>query len=163
MTSRPSYIETLFEHARVASLRSTCPAARVGAVIAREDVILAVGYNGAPRRAEHCDVAGCVVVASVLDRDPFDNAWVVTRREYSRHVHAEANVIAHCARLGIACEDARLFVTKAPCLDCVKLAANAGIIGIVVPEVERAVMLPAVMEFAGECGVVVHSVERMGD
>lgn len=103
-------------HAVLAARRSTCPAAAVGAVIARDDVVVAIGYNGAPRGVAHCSDDGCVVIAGGE-----------TGRDYSRHVHAEANAIVHCARDGRSSDGCDLYVTRFPCLDCAKLIIQAGI------------------------------------
>lgn len=44
-----------------------------------------------------------------------------------RSIHAEANLIAWCAREGITLKGATLWCTYSPCYNCAKLIANLGI------------------------------------
>jgi dCMP deaminase len=101
--------------------RSTCDRKHVGAVIVREKMILATGYNGSLRGLEHCDDAGHLMQ---------DGHCV-------RTVHAEANAIVQAARNGVRSEGASIYVTASPCFACFKLIANAGIGRIVFGEFYR--------------------------
>ncbi len=104
--------------------RSTCPRARVGAVIVKDNRILAAGYNGAPPDKPHCSEVGCNLA----------NAHCTTA------VHAETNAIAQAAKYGIPLEGATLYYwdsqgryaqsieeLKAYCYNCGLLAEAAGI------------------------------------
>ena len=51
---RPDWNEFFMAHAELAARRSTCLRRQVGAVAVRDKVILATGYNGAPRGVRHC-------------------------------------------------------------------------------------------------------------
>jgi dCMP deaminase len=101
--------------------RSTCDRKHVGAVIVREKMILATGYNGSLRGIEHCDEVGHLMQ---------DGHCV-------RTVHAEANAIVQAARNGVRTEAASIYVTASPCFACFKLIANAGIVRIVFGEFYR--------------------------
>lgn len=101
--------------------RSTCDRKHVGAVIVREKMILATGYNGSLRGIEHCDDVGHLMQ---------DGHCV-------RTVHAEANAIVQAARNGVRTEGASIYVTASPCFACFKLIANAGIARIVFGEFYR--------------------------
>jgi dCMP deaminase len=101
--------------------RSTCDRKHVGAVIVREKMILATGYNGSLRGIEHCDDVGHLMQ---------DGHCV-------RTVHAEANAIVQAARNGVRTEAASIYVTASPCFACFKLIANAGIVRIVFGEFYR--------------------------
>jgi dCMP deaminase len=101
--------------------RSTCDRKHVGAVIVREKMILATGYNGSLRGSEHCDDVGHLMQ---------DGHCV-------RTVHAEANAIVQAARNGVRTESASIYVTASPCFACFKLIANAGIQRIVFGEFYR--------------------------
>jgi dCMP deaminase len=141
--NRPPVADTLFQTAQAWSKRSTCPAAKVGAVLARNGVIVAVGYNGAPHGASHCSDVGCVI------QDATE-----TQREMSRHIHAEVNALLHCARNGVSCKDCTMYVTKFPCFDCIKFMAQAGVKYVRFPN-----DTPYISEygnyydFACECGI----------
>ncbi|MDR1521554.1 MAG: ComE operon protein 2 [Streptococcaceae bacterium] len=93
------------------SLRSTCKRLEVGAVIVRENRVIAGGYNGSISRDTHCFDDGCYVV---------DGHCV-------RTIHAEMNAILQCAKFGISTKGAEIYITHFPCLACTKMILQAGI------------------------------------
>lgn len=93
------------------SYRSTCTRLTVGATIVRDKRIIAGGYNGSIAGGVHCIDEGCYVV---------DNHCV-------RTIHAEMNAILQCAKFGVATENADIYVTHFPCLQCCKAIIQAGI------------------------------------
>lgn len=97
--------------AEMVGSRSTCDRACVGAVIAKNKVILSTGYNGAPRGMPHCDDVG---------HELSDGHCV-------RTVHAEANAIVQAARNGTSVDNAVIYLTISPCYDCFKMMVNAGV------------------------------------
>lgn len=108
---RPSWDEYFLEIAKVVATRSTCDRANVGAVIAKNKVILSTGYNGAPRGLPHCNDVGHEII---------DGHCI-------RTAHAETNSIAQAAKNGTPIEDASIYLTISPCYDCFKIIVNAGI------------------------------------
>ncbi len=99
--------------ARVVALRSTCPRAKVGAILVRDNRIVAQGYNGAPAGMAHCTEAGCI---------PGPDGGCL------RVVHAEANLISFAAKNGgRGTQGTTLYTVMAPCLECAKLIINSGI------------------------------------
>ncbi len=92
--------------------RSTCPRSHVAALLVRDERVISMGYNGSPPGAPHCLDVGCL--------EGIDGGCL-------RTVHAEANAIAFAARYGIATAGAVLYTSIAPCLNCAKLIASAGI------------------------------------
>ncbi|MFO0571555.1 MAG: dCMP deaminase family protein [Polyangiaceae bacterium] len=121
MRERASWDEYFMAIAREVATRSTCDRKHVGAVIVREKMILATGYNGSVRGLPHCDDEGHLME---------DNHCV-------RTVHAEANAIVQAARNGVRVESADIYVTASPCFGCFKLVANSGITRIVFGEFYR--------------------------
>ena len=109
--SRPSWDQYFMEIARQVARRSTCPRARVGAILVKDRRILTTGYNGAPMGLPHCDEDGCIIV---------DNHCV-------RAVHAEQNAILQAAYHGISVNGGTIYVTHQPCQTCAKMIVNAGI------------------------------------
>lgn len=107
--------------ARVVATRSTCGRKHVGAVIVRDKMLLATGYNGSIRGLPHCDDVGHLMQ---------DGHCI-------RTVHAEANAIVQAARNGVRLESADIYVTASPCFSCFKLIANAGLRRIVFGEFYR--------------------------
>lgn len=108
---RANWDEYFMAIARQVSTRSTCSRKHVGAVIVRDKMILATGYNGSLSGLEHCDDVGHLM----------EDGHCV------RTVHAEANAIVQAARSGNRLEGATIYVTASPCFACFKLIANAGI------------------------------------
>ena len=104
--------------------RSSCSRRQVGAVIARDHIILSTGYNGTPRGIQNCNAGGCPRCAG--------NAPSGTDLGECLCVHAEANAIASAARTGARTEDSSLYCTLTPCKDCAKLMINAGVRRVVV-------------------------------
>lgn len=104
--------DMLMRMAEAAAMRGTCSRLRVGAVIVKEGRVLSTGYNGNVSNMRHCN------------HSQSDSACTTA-------VHAEANAILWAARTGSATEEAMIYTTHQPCLDCAKLIINAGIIGVV--------------------------------
>jgi len=100
--------------AKMVSERSTCDRKHVGAVIVRDNHILATGYNGSVSGMPHCDTDGHVV----------ENEHCIAT------VHAEANAIVQAARYGTSIFCGEMYVTAFPCWNCFKLLANSGIMRI---------------------------------
>ncbi len=119
--ARVGWDEYFINIAEQVATRSTCDRKHVGAVIVRERMILATGYNGSIRGTAHCDDVGHLI----------EDGHCV------RTVHAEANAIVQAARAGTRIEGASIYVTASPCFNCFKLIANAGIQRIVFKEFYR--------------------------
>lgn len=136
---RPSWDEYFLEIAKVVAKRSTCDRANVGAVIAKNKVILSTGYNGAPRGLPHCDDVGHEIV---------DGHCI-------RTIHAEANAVAQAARNGTAVEGATIYLTVSPCYDCFKMIINAGIKDVMYKEfyMSRYGLSKAVLGLSKKAGV----------
>lgn len=117
---RPNWQTYFLEMASLAATRSTCLRRRVGAVLVRDNIVLATGYNGAPRGTAHCeDIGGCL-------REKL-NIPSGQRHEICRAVHAEQNAIIQAARYGVAIDGASLYCTHQPCSLCAKMIINSGI------------------------------------
>ena len=118
-SARPSWEEYFMEIARVVSTRSSCLRRQVGAVVVKNRQILATGYNGVPRGLRHCDERGCL-------RDQL-GIPSGERHELCRGLHAEQNAIIQAAYHGIAINDAEVYSTLQPCVNCAKTLVNAGV------------------------------------
>ena len=115
--------ETFLVVAQVLAQRSTCPRAQVGAVIVRNNRIIATGYNGAAAGEAHCTDKGCKI----------ENNHCI------RAIHAETNAVAQAARLGIAVGGATLYFWDSQnrlaescnkCWQVMKAAGIAYVVGI---------------------------------
>lgn len=124
---RISWNDYFMEMAELASRRSTCLRRKVGAVIVKENQVLATGYNGAPKGLPNCcDIGSCLRQELSIPSGE--------RHELCRAVHAENNAITQCAVNGVSCKGAVLYVTASPCVMCLKQIINAGITKIYAKE-----------------------------
>jgi len=105
------WLEYFMDIAEMVSRRGTCDRKRVGCVMVKDRRILATGYNGSMSGAEHCDDAG----------------HMMEEGHCIRTVHAETNAIAACARHGISCDGASIYINTLPCWICFKILVNSGI------------------------------------
>ena len=115
--------------------RGTCLRRNFGAIIVRNDQIIATGYTGAPRRCRNCcDIGTCAREKLGIPRGQ--------RYELCRSVHAEANAIIAASRndmigatLYLVGRDARtgeLVPDANSCAMCKRLIVNAGIAEVVI-------------------------------
>lgn len=108
---RISWNQYFMAQSHLIALRSTCERLKVGATIVRDKRIIAGGYNGSVTGSAHCVDEGCYLI---------DGHCV-------RTVHAEMNAILQCAKFGVQTEQAELYVTHFPCVQCCKAIIQAGI------------------------------------
>ncbi len=120
--TRPSWHEYFMLLAKLVSVRSTCNSRKIGAVIVKNNRILATGYNGAVHGAPHCTDKGpdfCLRrVIGAHDAEKYN---------YCLSSHAEVNAMDQAARFGIPLEGAILYCTLEPCNWCFKQLIQAGI------------------------------------
>lgn len=118
--NRPSWDEYFMELLPCIATRSTCLRHSFGAIVARNNHVLATGYNGAVSSATHCtDKNSCWRNTLRIESG--------TRHEICSAVHAEQNAIAQAAKLGISLEGGTIYISDIPCTICAKLIINAGI------------------------------------
>lgn len=87
---------------------SYCKRRQVGALLVKDKMIISDGFNGTPSGFENvCEDEHDVTKPYVL--------------------HAEANAITKVARSNNSSDDATLYVTSSPCIECAKLIIQAGI------------------------------------
>lgn len=122
--------EYYLDIAKTVTRRSTCLRRQYGAIIVKNDEVVATGYNGAPRgEINCCDCGFCQRDALGIPKGE--------RYELCVSVHAEANAIISAARrdmigatiyiVGIEAKDGS-YANPAPCLMCRRLIKNAGIV-----------------------------------
>jgi dCMP deaminase len=131
---RISKINYYLDIAETVASRSTCLRKKYGAIIVKNDVIIATGYCGAPRGRENCCDRGiCIREELNIPRGE--------RYELCRSVHAEANAIISASReqmLGsvlyqvcISPADNSIIAPIDSCQMCKKLIINAGILCVI--------------------------------
>jgi dCMP deaminase len=92
--------------ANLISQQSYAEDRKVGAIIVKDDNIIAFSYNGTPRGTDNDTQANEVL-------------------------HAEAQAIAKVARSNLSAMGTTLYCTLAPCIDCAKLIYACGISRVV--------------------------------
>lgn len=121
ISQRPDWDTYFLRIAQLVAQRSTCLRRQVGAVIVKENRMLATGYNGAPNNVAHCFQlpGGCLRAARNIPSGE--------RQELCRGLHAEQNAILQAAAFGVSLKGGDCYCTHQPCVTCAKMLINAGI------------------------------------
>lgn len=133
--------------------RSTCLRRCYGAIIVRNDEIVATGYNGAPRGRKNCsDLGYCVRESLCVPRGE--------RYELCRSVHAEANAIISASRnecigatiylVGKDAKTGEILHDATSCSMCRRMIINAGIERVVIRSTETEFSVVAVQDWIDE-------------
>lgn len=137
---KTKFIELYMDWAARAAQLSHAQRLQVGAVVVKDDTVISYGYNGMP--------AGW----SNVCEDVAEDGGLKTKAEV---LHAESNAIAKLARSANSGQNADLFVTHSPCMECAKLIYQSGIRRIYYKNNYRD---DAGIEFLKKSGVEVHNV-----
>ena len=109
--SRLNWDEYFMSIALLASCRSPCSRLHVGSVIVKDNRLISMGYNGFIPGAPHI------------------------RRVHDNHeqsiIHSEINAITDCAKRGASLDNAKIYVTHYPCINCFRSIAASNIKEIV--------------------------------
>ncbi|MEM4699741.1 MAG: cytidine/deoxycytidylate deaminase family protein [Candidatus Nezhaarchaeales archaeon] len=141
MEKRMSWDEYFMEMAKLASRRSTCLRRRTGAVLVRDNRVVATGYNGAPKGLPHCSEVGCVREELKVPSGQ--------RHELCRGLHAEQNAIIQAAVFGVSTRGATLYTTTYPCSICAKIIINAEVAEVVYDDDYEDELAKRMLEGAG--------------
>lgn len=117
---------------------SHCVRKQVGALIVKDRMIIADGFNGTPTG-----------FPNVCENEEGETNWYV--------LHAEANAITKLARSNNSAEGATLYITLSPCRECSKLIHQAGISRVVYRDVYKD---PQGLEFLKQAGVELVHLEQ---
>jgi len=131
MNQRPEKNQYYLNIAKVVSTRSTCLKVLMGAIILKEDQIIAAGYVGAPRHTRSSMEHGFCLRKKL-------NIPSGSQYELCRSVHAEQNAIINAARAGVSVLGGDIFIygesresgnviDAFPCFICKKMIINAGL------------------------------------
>lgn len=124
---RKAYMDVAERFAQLSSANKL----KVGAVLVKNDSVVAIGYNGTPSGWSNvCEDESGETVPEVI--------------------HAEANCIAKLARSCISGESTTMFVTHAPCIHCAKIIYSAGIERVYYKNIYRD---DAGIKFLKKCGI----------
>jgi dCMP deaminase len=109
---RDAYMKTAEVFAELSSARRL----HVGAIIVKDDRIISIGYNGMPSGWDN----NCETEEFGLH----EGYYLKTKPEV---LHAETNAIAKLAKSNESGNQATMFITHSPCLECGKLIYQSGI------------------------------------
>lgn len=105
--NRPNWDEYFMKICQVTATRSPCKRLQVGCLIVKDNRIISQGYNGF--------LPGCPHESII--RDNHEQATI----------HAEQNAITDCAKRGVSCNGAEIYITHFPCIICMRLICASGI------------------------------------
>ena len=161
---KEKYIQAYIDIAhRVAEL-SYARRLKVGAVIVKDDVIT-YGYNGMPsgwdndceykeypdRYDKHSEWADLYFPLQEPDGTCYR---LKTRPEV---LHAESNAVSKMAKSTVSAQDADMFITHSPCIDCAKMIFQAGVKRVFYSEDYRS---DAGVEFLKKSGITVEKISK---
>lgn len=135
MAPRRDKINYYLDIAQTVSERGTCLRRNFGAIIVKNDEIIATGYVGSPRGRTNCsDLGYCMREKLGIPRGE--------RYELCRSVHAEMNAIISASRrdmvsatmylVGTEYDTGELVSDTSSCAMCKRVVINAGISTIVI-------------------------------
>ena len=136
----------VYAHMKVAEVYSNLSSAirlKVGAIVVKDNRVISIGYNGTP--------AGWNNECEYTRVDDVGTSFV-TKPEV---IHAEANAIAKLAKSNESGDQADMFITHAPCLECAKMIYTSGIKKVYYKNVYRS---DAGIQFLNKCGIEVEKV-----
>lgn len=137
-----SWDEFYYNVARQVARNSKCLSRRIGAILVKDKLIVATGYNGPPRGIMRCDSRTDLIAKGIeLEHG------ICPRRtmgfpsgkgiEVCIAAHAEANCINMCARQGIKAKKSTMYMTCGiPCKECMIKIIQAGIKELVVTSMD---------------------------
>lgn len=139
---KQKFIDYFIDVAERTSQLSHAVRLKVGAIVVKDDRIISIGYNGMPAGWDN----GCEDkkwdngAGGWLDTEEFQaqypySGWHEAAGREVRYglktkpevLHAESNAITKLAKSNEAGDDATMFCTHAPCLNCAKLIYQSGI------------------------------------
>ena len=135
------------------SKNSSCLSRQIGAVLVRDQSVIATGYNGPPRDIPHCDsldrreylieklkLTGLDVsnMRAKLDECPRKILGYKSGEglDICIAAHAERNLLNQCARLGVSAQGAVLYMNAKilPCKECFLELIQCGVKEVVCAE-----------------------------
>lgn len=134
--NRPTIEEYYLGIAAAVSRRSTCKRRQYGAVIVKNDEIIATGYNGSPRgEANCCDGTTCKRLGHEHNDGDYGDC---------ESVHAEMNAMISAARKDMIGSTMYLYgeengkiIDAEPCPICSRMIKNAGIFKVITAQKKR--------------------------
>lgn len=151
------------EIAYLTAILSYCQRRQVGAVIVKDDRVIANRFNGTSKGTENICEDKYVVCSKCNSNIILKEEVLAVQDENGRHlstcpncessnyftvdyiklttndkvIHAEQNAILFAARNGISINGTTIFVTTEPCIDCAKFIEASGIKKVIYSELYK--------------------------
>lgn len=142
---KEKFIKLYMDFARRVAQMSYARRLQVGAVVVKDDTVISYGYNGTPAGWDN----NCEDIVQFSD----DTVELKTKPEV---LHAEMNALMKLARGHQSGQQASLFLTHSPCIDCAKGIYQAGIGEVYYAEDYRS---DEGVYFLKRCGIKVYKIE----
>lgn len=116
-------------HLKVAEIYSQLSYARrlkVGAIVVKDNRVISIGYNGTPSGWDN-NCEDMFHTSPWADELAGGENITYTLKTKTEVIHAEANAIAKLAKSNESGDNADMFITHAPCIECAKSIFTAGI------------------------------------
>tara|TARA_B100000085_G_scaffold284763_1_gene318713 strand:+ start:56 stop:523 length:468 start_codon:yes stop_codon:yes gene_type:complete len=125
---------------------------KVGCIIVKDNRIISIGYNGMPSGWDNvCEDAE--IVEGTYEPEKY-------YRSKPEVLHAESNAIAKVAKSNESCDNAALFCTHQPCLECAKLILQSGITSVYYNTSYVSLNYGSGLEFLKQSGIYVEQVNE---
>lgn len=141
-SNRPSWHQLYFSIAKLVAKRSLDEHTKVGCCIVKDNRLIAIGYNGAPKSYD-----------KTID-------WS-SKDKYDYVVHAEMNAICNASMNNISCAGSEVYVTLAPCHECIKMLIQNEVKTVYYRDTYSDFELTK--QIASECGLRLISVYDISD
>jgi len=120
---RPQWDDYFMAIARIIATRSSCDRLHAGAVLVKNNRIIATGYNGAPPGLPQCDGP---------------DGHLLEEGHCVRTIHGEHNAILQAAKLpGSSTDGSTLYTLYNPCIHCAKYVVAAGVKRVMIGKIYR--------------------------
>jgi len=98
---------------------SDCIRRKVGAIIVKNEMIIAIGYNHQPEKCKKCNITGCIRIDACIPSGEQQNIC--------RAIHAEQSALLFALKNKVDVIDSEMYITLQPCATCAKLIIESGI------------------------------------
>lgn len=117
---KQKFIDAYMDVAERFAQLSSAVRLQVGAIVVKDDRIISIGYNGMPSGWDNT----CEDHHTMIDND--GNRFIESKTK-PEVLHAEMNALMKLAKSSESGNNAAIYITHAPCIDCAKGIYQAGI------------------------------------
>lgn len=123
----PRFVDYYMDIAERTAQLSRARRLQVGAIIVKESRIVSIGFNGTPAGWDN-NCEDKIPISPWPAEFPEELGNTYTLRTRPEVIHAERNALDKLAKQGgIGGQNATMFVTHAPCIECAKSIYGSGI------------------------------------